>query len=94
MRRAAKVDSNQKEIVSALRNAGAVVFHLHTVKNLFDLLVAYKGNVYCVEVKDGNLPPSKRKLTTGELECKQKLESVGVTYHVVNSVYEALELIE
>jgi len=94
LRRAAKVDSNQKEIVAALRNSGAVVFHLHTVKNLFDLLVAHNGNVYCVEVKDGNLQPSKRKLTTGELECKRKLESVGVTYHVVNSVDEALELIK
>ena len=94
MRRAAKVDSNQKEIVAALRNSGAVVFHLHTIKNLFDLLVAYNGKVYCVEVKDGSLTPSKRKLTAGELECKQKLESVGVTYHVVNSVTEALELIK
>lgn len=94
MRRAARIDSNQPEIVAALRNAGAVVFHLHTVKNLFDLLVAYKGNVYCVEVKDGNLQPSKRKLTVGEMECKQKLESVGVTYYVVSSVDEALEILK
>lgn len=94
MRRIARTDSNQKEIVAALRNCGAVVFHLHTVKNLFDLLVAYNGKVYCVEVKDGSLTPSKRKLTDGELECKRKLESVGVTYHVVNSVSEALQLIK
>jgi hypothetical protein len=46
-----------------------------------------------VEVKDGNLPPSARKLTKGEKEFKQKVESVGVKYHVITSVSEAILMI-
>jgi hypothetical protein len=94
MRKAARIDSNQPEIVAALRKAGAVVFHVHTIKNLFDLLVFYKGNVYCVEVKDGNKPASQRKLTEGELKCKALLESQDVTYYIVSSVSEALDLLK
>ncbi len=91
--RKAKVDSNQKEIVDALRKRGASVFHVHTVKNLFDIIVAYNGVLMAVEIKDGNLPPSARKLTDGELKCKESLERVGVKYNVVTSIDEALKLI-
>ena len=92
--RAARVDSNQKEIVTALRKLGAVVFHVHTIKNLFDILVAYNGKLIAIEIKDGRLNPSARKLTEGELKCKAALESVGVNYNVVKSVDEALDLLE
>ena len=91
--RAARVDSNQKEIVTALRNRGAVVFHVHTIKNLFDILVAYNGKLIAIEIKDGTLSPSARKLTEGELKCKAALESVGVKYNVVHSIAEALALL-
>ena len=43
-RRKAKVDLNQTEIVLALRKVGAVVKHVHQLKNLFDVLVFYRGN--------------------------------------------------
>lgn len=89
----ARVDGNQKEIVKALRNKGAVVYHVHTIKNLFDILVAYNGQLIAVEIKDGSKPESARKLTPGELECKEALESVGVTYNVVKSIDEALNLL-
>lgn len=92
--RAARVDSNQKEIVTALRNSGAVVYHVHTIKNLFDILVAYNDTLMAVEIKDGKLSPSARKLTEGELKCKAALESVGVKYNVVTSIEEALQLLE
>lgn len=93
MIRKAKVDSNQKEIVEALRKVGAEVFHVHMVKNLFDILVAYNGTLYAMEIKDGNKPPSQRKLTEGEERCRVKLEGVNVPYNVVTSVEEALEVI-
>ncbi len=92
--RNAKADRNQPEIVKALRRAGAVVKHVHTLKNLFDILVYFQGRTYSVEIKDGSKPPSSRKLTEGELKCKQELESVGVKYWVVNSIEEALEMIK
>ena len=89
----ARVDGNQKEVVAALRKSGAVVFHVHTIKNLFDILVAYNGKLIAIEIKDGTLSPSARKLTEGELKCKAALESVGVKYNVVHSIPEALALL-
>lgn len=93
MRRAAKVDSNQPDIVKTLRRLGAVVLITSQLKNAFDILVGFRGKLYIVEIKDGSLPPSKRKLTPGELKCKEKFESVGIKYHVINSVNEAIEMI-
>ena len=58
MRRAAKVDCNQPEIVQALRKAGRTVQPLHQVgKGCPDLLVGYQGVNYLLEVKtdDGDL---------------------------------------
>ena len=85
----AKVDKNQPEIVEALRNAGAIVKHVHTVKNLFDILVYYNEDVYCVEIKTDR----KKKLTTGERQCCEDIESVGVKYWIITSVEEALEML-
>jgi hypothetical protein len=93
MRRAARVDDNQPEIVEALRRFGAAVLITSQLKNAFDILVAYRGQLYVVEIKDGKLPPSARKLTSGELKCKAMFEAVGVTYHVIKSVEQAINLI-
>lgn len=93
MRRAAKVDSNQPEIVAALRKRGAVCIITSQLKNAFDVLVCYNGTVHIVEIKDGKKPKSARKLTEGELKCKSLVEGVGCSYNVINSVEEALELI-
>ena len=60
MRRAAKVDDNQEEIVRALRKAGASV---EIIGRPVDLLVGYRGGTYVLEVKDGSKSPSDRKLT-------------------------------
>ena len=54
IRRAARVDANQTQIVSALRAAGAYVWIIGLP---VDLLVGYKGHTFLVEVKDG---PKKR----------------------------------
>lgn len=68
MRRAARVDRNQPEIVKAFRDAGATVQPLHTIgKGCPDIVVGYRGRNYLVEIKDGTLPPSKRALTADEL---------------------------
>ena len=86
----ARVDKNQKEIVAALRKVGAKVKHVYMVKNLFDILVYYEGKTYNVEIKDG----LKSKLTPGETQCKEDLESVNVKYWVIRSVEDALKMIE
>jgi hypothetical protein len=54
MRRAARVDVNQAQVVSALRAAGAYVWIIGLP---VDLLVGYKGHSFLVEIKDG---PKKR----------------------------------
>ena len=90
--RAARVDSNQKEIVKALRKAGATVLHTHQLKNCFDILVGYNGINYIVEIKDGNKPPSQRKLTTGEEKFRDEWE--GGEYYIIESIEQALKLIQ
>jgi len=52
MRRAAKIDSNQPELVEAFRTLGCSVLSLATVgKGVPDLLVATQGITWLVEVK-------------------------------------------
>jgi len=87
--RNARVDKNQKEIVTALRRCGAVVKHVHQLKKLFDILVYYNGITYSVEIKTDK----KKDLTDGEQECKEDIESVGVKYWVIYSVDDALKMI-
>lgn len=62
MRRAARVDENQRAIVKALRKAGASVQPLHTVGDgVPDLLVGIGGKTFLVEVKNekGTLTPDQ-----------------------------------
>lgn len=91
MRRAAKVDANQAEIVRTLRSAGCGVLDLSMVGNgCPDLLVhapTYPWKHYLLEVKDGAKPPSERKLTPAQ----EKFHGLWKGWiHVVTSPGEAL----
>jgi hypothetical protein len=67
MRRAAKVDRNQAEIVKAFRQIGAKVQVLSAVgKGCPDLLVGFRGVNVLVEVKDGEKVASARTLTVDQ----------------------------
>lgn len=91
MRRAAKIDANQEQVVSALRTAGAVVQSLAAIgKGCPDLLVSFRGNLHLLEVKDGNKPPSARKLTPDQVTWHQ---TWGALVEVVNSPEQALRAI-
>ena len=86
MRRyAKKTDTNQQEIIDALRDRGAVVFVIHQP---FDLLVASMGRLHIIEVKN---PEGKNILGKRQKEDMAKLWFAGVKVHVVRSVDEALE---
>ena len=64
-----KVDANQKVIVAAFRQMGATVLHLHMVgKGCPDVVIGFNRKNYLVEIKDGDKPPSARKLTPDEVE--------------------------
>lgn len=63
-RRIAKVDSNQAQIVDALRAIGCTVLSLAPLGNgCPDLLVGIFGRNLLLEVKDGTKSPSRTKLT-------------------------------
>jgi hypothetical protein len=67
-RRAAKVDRNQPEIVDAFRKMGCAVLIISQLKKCADLVVSKNFKTAIVEVKDGELSPSKKMLTEGESE--------------------------
>jgi hypothetical protein len=67
MRRAAKVDANQPEMVEGLRRLGWSVHPTHQLgKGFPDLIVGRPGFNCLVEIKDGRKSPSCRELTPDE----------------------------
>lgn len=92
MRRAAKIDANQGEIVAAIRSLGVSVQHLHTVgAGVPDLLCGVAGVNFLVEVKDGAKPPSAQKLTPDQIEWHSKWRT---PVYIVNSVEQAIDLVQ
>ncbi len=88
-RRAAKVDSNQKEVVAAFRKAGWYVLIISQLKNCCDIIVSKGGRTVAVEIKDGTLPPSKQKLTPGEQKFSDEWKG---EFAIITSVEDALAL--
>lgn len=89
MRRAARTDANQPEVVDAFRKLGCSVAILSQVGGgVPDLAVSkggtagYGGRMCFVEVKDGDKPPSDRQLTPDQVEFVQKWR--GPVYIVEN----------
>jgi Holliday junction resolvase len=88
---ARKVDANHSEIVDALRAAGVRVFDMSaTGEGCPDLCCLVRGHTVWVEVKDGNKPPSARKLTPAQIRWHEVASSAGVKVHVVENVQQAL----
>jgi hypothetical protein len=88
MRRAAKIDDNQNRIVSGLRRMGASVLVVSQLKNCFDILVGWKGDNFAFEIKDGDKPPSQRKLTEGE---KKFFDEWNGQVAVIESLEDAIK---
>ena len=61
MRTAAKVDTTQRSIVRALREAGISVSVLREGRGIPDLLASYRGYVCCVECKTGRGQPNEQQ---------------------------------
>lgn len=90
--RPSRRDDNESGLVLIWRQCGA--FWLPMPREAgFDGLLCFRGVPYVVEVKDGNKPPSARKLTPRELEVKAALEARGVTYYVIETEDQALRLV-
>lgn len=88
-----RLDANHSQIVDALRRAGARVQSLAAVGGgCPDLLVAFRGAWYVLEIKDGAKPPSHRMLTPDEARWHADFGGVAPVF-VVTSVEEALRII-
>jgi len=91
MRRAARVDGNQAEIVKALRQIGASVATCHAVGQGFpDICVGYNGDTFLLEIKDPTKPKGDQKLTPSQVEWHQSWRGHVA---VVKTVQQALEAI-
>ena len=91
MRRAARRDASEDQIVSALQACGAYVKKVND-GGTFDLLVWYRGYTLLLEVKDGRKPPSAQALTPAEEKFHR--DWPGNNLHIVNSVETALALLK
>lgn len=88
MRRDAKVDHNQNEIVSALRQIGASVYPLHFAgRGCPDLIVGFRGRNFLLEVKtergrlntvQSDFHRSWRGQTAVVREAREALIAIGV----------------
>lgn len=92
--KAHKVDANQSAIVKALRQIPGV--HVTVLSNVGagvpDLLVAYQGILYLMEIKD---PKKPSPLTPDQLAYHAKILNVGkVTVHIVKTLVEALNILD
>lgn len=91
MRRAAKVDDNQSEIVKALRAIGATVQPIHQIgKGCPDLLVGWRGMNTLLELKDGAKAPSARKLTQDEVDWHANWRGQVAVVETVEQAIEAV----
>jgi hypothetical protein len=85
MRRAARVDQNQTQIISALRAAGAYVWIIGLP---VDLLVGYKNHTFLVEIKTD----SKKRLT--KLQADFFENWVGGTLCRIDNAESALRMLK
>jgi hypothetical protein len=91
VRRAAKVDANQTEIVDAFRSMGVSVLITSSAGDGFtDLVIGWGGITVLVEVKDGNKAPSERKLTPKQQDLHTSFLG-AIT--VVENTDQAIELV-
>jgi hypothetical protein len=91
MRRAARTDFNQAEIVEGLRRAGCEVVSLAAVgKGVPDLLCSRAGRNFLLEVKDPEQPLSKRRLTPEQQIFHTRWQGPCV---VVETVEQALKAV-
>lgn len=91
VRRAARVDANQRLLVELWIRLGATVQILSTVGGgCPDVLVGYNGLNALVEIKDGSKVPSKQKLNLLQIEFHQAWRGHVC---VVRDEHEAAQLI-
>jgi len=91
VRRAARVDENQPDIVRALRKTGICVQPLHAVgSGCPDLLCGYRGRNILIEIKNPEKPVGDQRLTPDQVDWHAHW--LGEVY-VVMTAEEAINVI-
>lgn len=96
MRRKGRTDDNQREIVEALRKAGAVVSVTSSLgKGFPDIVFAHPRlrGAQLAEIKDGRKPPSAQKLTQDEQVFHLTWAARGCEVHVIRSVEDVRRIL-
>lgn len=89
MRRAAKVDKNQREIVEALRAAGcSVVITSHVGAGFPDIVVGRAGATYLLEIKG-----KRGKLTKPQVKFFDEWRGNAVVVRTVDEALKAVGLL-
>lgn len=91
MRKAARTDGNHKEVVELFRELGCSVRQTHQLPDGGgDIIVGLHGFNVLVEIKDGDLAPSARKLTPKEKEFSDSWQG---HYRIVESEDDVIALV-
>lgn len=90
MRRAARIDDNQPEIVNLFRKLGWSVLVISQLKNCCDIIVSKSLRTIAIEIKDGSKPPSQQKLTEGEQKFKNAWQG---EYAIITSEDDVMALL-
>ena len=90
-----RVDAPTKSIRDAVRQVGGVYVDCTGDGSIgFDCILAFRGRLFLCEIKNGEKPPSARKLTGRELTRAAELARAGVLVHLVFDAEDALQIIE
>lgn len=86
-RRAARNDANQAAVIEALESIGCLVY---AIRQPVDLIIGYGGMWMLAEVKDGDKPPSRRKLRKGQISCAVDAQGLNLPFLVLTSPERAV----
>lgn len=87
LRRAARVDANQADLVREFRGLGGLwVPAGHPI----DAWCGWRGRWLAVEVKDGNKPPSRQKLTDDQIDFIRTCAACRLPVAVVRTLDDLL----
>lgn len=89
-----RVDENQKEIFSQLREIGVVILNLSSAgEGIPDALWAYRNKKWLVEIKNPTKPKKDQELTPAQVQTHKRLADVGVHVYVIRTIGEAIRLV-
>jgi hypothetical protein len=86
-------DANHGEVQAIFEDLGAGVLDCSKFGTPFDLLIVWRGRWYVVEVKNGELSPSRRQLTDDEKEFHAIAALHGCKVDIINNETDAFALL-